>query len=168
MNGLWVIFLPSKKLTLVCGKLIKISGTPPWNCFGLFCHGTSSLIFSDSMADQIKYGWNFQNLQETWNRWKTARNVARRQPHRCQFQIRFLGFWNIIVLQRDRTKSNRVSLIFTVFSVIWIRCIIKSKSQQWCDLHARCPWWMKLFAMTHGSFQSWNSTLLLKQLLGKL
>ena len=74
----------------------------------------------------MKYGWNFQNLGEQWNRWQTVRNIARRQPHRCFFQIRFLGFWNIIVLRSDRTKSNKVSLIFTVFSAIWIRCVIKS------------------------------------------
>ena len=130
-------------------RFLRLDLGTAFQCNRLFCHGTSSLIVEDSMADRMKYAWNFQNLGEQWNRRQTVRNIARRQPHRCLFQIRFLRFWNIIVLRRDRTKFNKVSLIFTVFSVIWIRCVIKSKSQKWRDSHARRPWCMKLFAIPY-------------------
>ena len=132
-------------------RFLRLDLGTAFQCNRLFCRGTSSLIVEDSMADRMKYAWNFQNLGEQWNRRQTVRNIARRQPHRCLFQIRFLRFWNIIVLRRDRTKFNKVSLIFTVFSVIWIRCVIKSKSQKWRDSHARRPWCMKLFARRHNS-----------------
>ena len=128
-------------------RFLRLDLGTAFQCNRLFCRGTSSLIVEDSMADRMKYAWNFQNLGEQWNRRQTVRNIARRQPHRCLFQIRFLRFWNIVVLRRDRTKFNKVSLIFTVFSVIWIRCVIKSKSQKWRDSHAQRPWCMKLFAV---------------------
>ena len=130
-------------------RFLQLDFGTAFQCNRLFCRGTSSLIVEDSMADRMKYAWNFQNPGEQWNRRQTVRNRARRQRHRCLFQIRFLGFWNIIVLRRDRTKFNKVSLIFTVFSAIWRRCVIKSKSQKWRDSHARRPWCLKLFAMKH-------------------